>query len=223
MSDSGFAVQEAYTRDIGRGVIRIDKNTMDELMITAGDVVEIFGKQKAVAKCLPLYPADEGKKIIRIDGLIRKNCETQFGNRVFVKKIKFSQAGSVMVMPLEAIPPLDPRYIADALESIPLIPNQYVMVPYFGGRLTFKVVGTIPEVADKVEAVMVTQKTVFGILDKKLDDDSSDQSIEDSRYSIMQKIWTMEKLSKSEFDDLMSSLTKFYDIVRKKAIGENES
>lgn len=96
-------------------------------------------------------------------------------------------------------------------------------VPYFGGRLTFKVVGTIPEITDEVEAVMVTQKTVFGILDRKLDDDLSDQSLEDSRYSIMQKIWTIEKLSKSEFDDLMNSLTKFYDIVRKKITGENEN
>ncbi len=216
MSDSGYAVHEAYTRDIGRGVIRIDKNTMDVLMITTGDVVEIYGKQKAVAKCLPLYPADEGKKIIRIDGLIRKNCNTEIGNYVFVKKIKFSFAGSVMVMPLEAIPPIDPRYIADALESVPLIPEQYMMIPYFGGRLAFKVVGTIPEISNDVEAVLVTQKTVFGILDKKLDDNSSDQSIEDERYSILQKVWAVEKLSKSEFDNLIDSLTKFYYLVRKK-------
>ena len=63
-------VHEAYTRDEGRGVIRIDKNTMDDMLITSGDVIEIIGMQKAVAKCLPLYPADEGKRIIRIDGLI---------------------------------------------------------------------------------------------------------------------------------------------------------
>jgi transitional endoplasmic reticulum ATPase len=223
MSDLGFAVHEAYTRDIGRGVIRIDKNTMDELMITSGDVVEILGKKKAVAKCLPIYPADEGKKIIRIDGLIRNNCDTKFGNYVFVKKINFSFAGSVMVIPLEAIPPIDPRYIADALESVPLIPEQYLMVPYFGGRLTFKVVGIIPEITDDVEAVIVTQKTTFGILDRKLDVNSSDQSIEDDRYSILQKVWKVEKLSKSEFDNLMNSLKQFYEIVRKKTTEENEN
>jgi len=216
MSDSGFTVHETYTRDTGRGVVRIDKNTMDVLMIASGDVLEVYGTQKAVAKCLPLYPADEGKKIIRIDGLIRKNCETGIGTSVVIRKIKASVAGSVMVLPLEAIPPIDARYIADALESVPLIPGQYVMVPYFGGRLTFKVVGTIPEITDDVEAVIVTQKTVFGILEKNLALDSSDQSVEDARYSILQKVWTVEKLSKSEFDDLIKHLTKFYDVVSKK-------
>jgi hypothetical protein len=67
-----------------------------------------------------------------------------------------------------------------------------------------------------VEAVIVTQKTVFAILDKKLGLDSSDQSIEDARYSLLQKIWTVEKLSKHEFDDLVNDLAKFYDVVHKK-------
>lgn len=216
MSDMELLVEEAYSRDAGRGVIRIDKNTMDVLMVTTGDIVEIFGKQKAVAKCLPLYAADEGKNIIRMDGLICNNCQTEIGNRVVAKKIKASVAGSVIIMPLEAIPPIDPRYIADALESMPLLPGQFVMVPYFGGRLTFKIIETIPKITTDVQAVLVTQKTVFGILEKNLSLDSSDQSIEDERYSIMQKIWTLEKLSKPEFDDLMNNLRKFYDIVDKK-------
>jgi transitional endoplasmic reticulum ATPase len=189
---------------------------MDALRATSGDIVEIYGQQKAVAKCLPLYPADEGKKIIRVDGLVQNNCQANIGNSVVVRKIKHTDAGSVLVMPLESIPPIDPRYIADALESMPLISGQYVMVPYFGGRLTFKVVGTIPAVTNDVEAVIVTQKTVFAILDKKLGLDSSDQSIEDARYSLLQKIWTVEKLSKHEFDDLVNDLAKFYDVVHKK-------
>jgi hypothetical protein len=169
-----------------------------------------------VAKCLPLYPADEGKKIVRVDGLVRNNCQVNIGNSVVVRKIKSTDADSVLVLPLESIPPVDPQYIADALESMPLISGQYVMVPYFGGRLTFKVVGTIPAVTNDVEAVIVTQKTVFAILDKKLGLDSSDQSIEDARYSLLQKIWTVEKLSKHEFDDLVNDLAKFYDVVHKK-------
>ena len=42
---------------------------MDALSASTGDVVEIKGKRKTVAKCLPLYPSDEGKGIIRVDGL----------------------------------------------------------------------------------------------------------------------------------------------------------
>ena len=66
-------VLEAYTRDVGRGVARIDYDSMDTLNASTGDVIEIKGKRRTVAKCLPLYPSDEGKGIIRIDGLGRNN------------------------------------------------------------------------------------------------------------------------------------------------------
>ena len=67
-------VLEVYTRDVGRGVARIDYDSMDSLSASTGDVVEIKGKRKTVAKCLPLYPSDEGKGIIRVDGLVRNNA-----------------------------------------------------------------------------------------------------------------------------------------------------
>ena len=66
-------VLEAYTRDVGRGVARIDYDLMDNVGVSTGDIVEISGKRKTVAKCLPLYPSDEGSSVIRIDGLIRSN------------------------------------------------------------------------------------------------------------------------------------------------------
>ena len=71
-------------------------------------------------------------------------------------------AEKVVVAPLEAIPPIDERYLADALESVPLIKGDNVMVPYFGGRLTFQVIGVTPA----ADAVLVTQKTVFHIAEK---------------------------------------------------------
>ena len=46
--------------------------------------------------------------------------------------------------PLEAIPPIDESYLADALESVPLIKGDNVMAPYFGGRLTFQVINVTP-------------------------------------------------------------------------------
>ena len=49
-------VLEAYTRDVGRGVARIDYDSMDTLNASTGDVIEIKGKRRTVAKCLPLYP-----------------------------------------------------------------------------------------------------------------------------------------------------------------------
>lgn len=161
-STLSLKVLEAYTRDVGRGVARIDYDSMDSLSASTGDVVEIRGKRRTVAKCLPLYPSDEGKGIIRIDGLVRNNSGVAIGDTVIVKKIKAVPAEKVIVAPLEAIPPIDERYLADALESVPLIKGDNVMVPYFGGRLTFQVIGVNPA----ADAVLVNQKTIFHIAEK---------------------------------------------------------
>src|ERR1044072_523204 len=155
-------VLEAYTRDVGRGVARIDYDSMDSLSASTGDVIEIRGKRRTVAKCLPLYPSDEGKGIIRVDGLVRNNAGVAIGDTVVVRKIKAVPAEKVIVAPLEAIPPIDERYLADALESVPLIKGDNVMVPYFGGKLTFQVIGVTPA----SDAVLVTQKTIFHIAEK---------------------------------------------------------
>ena len=215
MDDSEFTVQEAYPRDVGRVVARIDKMTRNLLSLTAGDIVEISGKQKAVAKCLALHPADENKKIIRIDGLIRNNCKAEIGSIVSIRKIKSTDAEYVTVAPMEAIPPIDPRYLADALNDQPVIPEQFIMVPYFGGRLTFMVVNVVPETTADVKATVVTQKTGFGILEKRPFSARLEKDVEDRRHYLMQKIWTIEKLSKSEFNDLVNNLTEFYTLLSK--------
>jgi len=155
-------VLEAYTRDVGRGVARIDYETMDKLSVSTGDVIEIKGRRRTVAKCLPLYPSDEGRGIIRIDGLVRNNAGVAIGDHVTVRKIKAPPAEKVIVAPLEAIPPIDERYLADALESVAVTKGDNIMIPYFGGRLTFQVIGISP-IAD---AVLITQKTIFIISEK---------------------------------------------------------
>jgi transitional endoplasmic reticulum ATPase len=155
-------VLEAYTRDVGRGVARIDYDAMDALDASTGDIIEIRGKRRTVAKCLPLYPSDEGRGVIRIDGLIRNNSGVAIGDTVAIRKIKAPPAEKVVVAPLEAIPPIDERYLADALESVPVTKGDNIMIPYFGGRLTFQVLGVSP----MADAVLITQRTVFAISEK---------------------------------------------------------
>jgi transitional endoplasmic reticulum ATPase len=152
-------VFEAYTRDVGRGVARLDYDAMDALDVSTGDVIEVKGKRRTVAKCLPLYPSDEGRGMVRIDGLIRNNAGVAMGDVVIIKKVRALSAEKVVIAPLEAVPPIDERYLADALESVPVTKGDNVMVPYFGGRLTFQVTGISPV----AEAVLITQKTVFVI------------------------------------------------------------
>ena len=153
---------ESYTRDVGRGVARIDYDTMDLLGVGTGNVIEVKGKNRTVARCLPVYPSDEGKGIIRLDGLMRNNAHIGIGDTVTVKKLKAIPAQKVIVAPLQPTPPVDGRYLADSLESIPIIKGDSVMVPYFGGRLAFQIVGIMP-ITTSESAAIVTQKTVFNI------------------------------------------------------------
>jgi transitional endoplasmic reticulum ATPase len=164
--NAALKILEAYSRDVGRGIARIDYDSMDLLSATTGDVIEIRGGEKSkstrrtAAKCLPLYPSDEGKGIIRIDGLVRNNAGLAIGDTVVIKKIKAIPAEKVIVAPLEAIPPIDERYLADSLEGVCMTKGDNVMVPYFGGRLTFQVIGLTPAATD---AVIISQKTIFSI------------------------------------------------------------
>ena len=156
---------EAYTRDVGRGTARIDYDTMGSLGVSTGDIIEIKGKRRTVVKCLPLYPSDEGKGIVRLDGLVRNNAGIGIGDAINARKVKAVPAEKVVISPLEAIPPIDERYLADALESVPLIKGDNVMVPYFGGRLTFQIIGITPPPAVDTAAI-VTSKTTFTITEK---------------------------------------------------------
>ena len=146
---------------------------MQLLEVASGDVVEITGKSRSVGKCLPLYPADEKKEIVRLDGLARSNIGVTISTTIKIRKINAIPAEKVIVAPLVEIPQIDERYLTDSLENIPLIKNDKVMVPYFGGSLTFQVIEHIPKNSD---ALIVTNKTIFQI-GKNLDSRSSIPSV----------------------------------------------
>lgn len=138
---------------------RVDFESSYTLGASTIDFIEINGKRRTVAKCLPLYPSDEGKGIIRVDGIVRNNAGIVIDDTVAIKKIKVVAAEKIVVAPLEDMSHTDERYLTDALESVPLMKGDNIMVPYFGGRLTFQVIGVIPS----ADAVLVTQNTVFNI------------------------------------------------------------
>ncbi|MDE2590802.1 MAG: hypothetical protein KGL95_14195 [Patescibacteria group bacterium] len=100
-------------------------------------------------------------KTIRIDGLIRNNAGINIGDIVTIRKVVLPNAEKITLVPLENIPPIDERYLADTLATMPVTKGDNVMIPYFGGRLTFQVTGVIPQVTS-----IVTQRTVFSISNK---------------------------------------------------------
>ena len=63
-------VAEAIQEDVAKGRVRLDSQTRLELELTVGDVVEIEGKKTTAAIVWRAPPEDEGKGLIRMDGLI---------------------------------------------------------------------------------------------------------------------------------------------------------
>jgi len=48
-------VADAYQRDVGRGIARVDPKVVDALGLTSGDVIQIVGKKKTTALSWPGY------------------------------------------------------------------------------------------------------------------------------------------------------------------------
>jgi transitional endoplasmic reticulum ATPase len=165
---TGFSLKilEAYTRDVGRGIARIDYEALDSLKASAGDIIEIAGgKRPIIAKCMPLYPSDEGRQVIRIDGLARSNSGIAIGDAVTITKVKAVAAEKVTLAAVESVPQIDEQYLTDALDNIPIVKGDKVTVPYFGGRLTFEVIAvtpaSVPTLSNKGTIFHITESEVL--------------------------------------------------------------
>jgi transitional endoplasmic reticulum ATPase len=87
--------------DFGRGIARIDTNSMRKIGVKEGDVIEIEGKRKTGAIAVRSYPADVGLNLIRMDGLVRKNCDASIGEYVKIRKADVKEAKKVVLAPAQ--------------------------------------------------------------------------------------------------------------------------
>ncbi len=96
-------VNQAYPSDSGRGIARLDPDAMMKLQISPGDVIEIEGKRKTVAKVWRSPKRDWGKSIIRIDHFTRENAGVGVGDLVKIRKANYSIAKTVVLAPTKKI------------------------------------------------------------------------------------------------------------------------
>ncbi len=100
MKEITLEVSEALSEDVGSGRARLDDRTRIELDITPGDIIEIEGSQKTSAVVWKVRHINEGKGIIRIDNLTRKNAGIEIGDKVIVRKIVPKTAKKVVMFPI---------------------------------------------------------------------------------------------------------------------------
>ncbi|MCS7121573.1 MAG: CDC48 family AAA ATPase [Archaeoglobaceae archaeon] len=143
--DVVLKVAEAYHRDVGRSIARIDPEVMEEMNLQTGDVIEIVGKSVIPAIVWPGYPEDRGKKIIRIDGSLRSNVGVGIDDRVKVRKVDAKQAEKITIAPTEPIRLMGGEaYLLRLLEGRPVTKGQKIRVEVFGHTLNFIITATKP-------------------------------------------------------------------------------
>ncbi|WP_457549913.1 CDC48 family AAA ATPase [Archaeoglobus sp.] len=159
-------VAEAYYRDVGRGIARIDPEVMEKLGLQSGDVIEIIGKETVPAIVWPGYPEDRGKGIIRIDGSIRNNAGVGIGDRVRIRKVEAKLAEKIVLAPTEPVRLMGGEaYLLRLLEGRPVKRGQKIRVDVFGHVLTFVIVSTKP-----TGVVIVNRNTDIELKEKPVEE-----------------------------------------------------
>ncbi|MDW7731389.1 MAG: CDC48 family AAA ATPase [Methanolobus sp.] len=143
--DLTLKVSEAFSKDVGRGLARIDPEDMKLLGADVGDVVEITGRRTTVAKLMPAFSDERGKSIIQIDGITRSNAQAGVSDKVKVKKTTVKIASSVTISSNRSTG-ADIRYIGKLLDGLPVMKGDMVRVSYLGTRYQeYKIVDTRPK------------------------------------------------------------------------------
>lgn len=141
-------VSEADPKDVGRGFARLDPKDYQKLGLDIGDIIEISGKEKTVAKIMPLHVEYRGKEMIQMDGIIRENAKVSLDEKVSIKKVHAAIAKSLTLKVLTALygpREADSSYIGHLLEGQPLMKGDRVRATLFGTRSReFEVIQTHP-------------------------------------------------------------------------------
>lgn len=102
-SDVELKVAEAQSRDVGRGIARIDQHVISSMGWTSGEAIEIEGKRKTFALLWPGLQSDSGRGIVRVDGFIRNNAGVGIDDKVVVRKTNTRPAEAITLAPTEPL------------------------------------------------------------------------------------------------------------------------
>ncbi|MFX0100246.1 MAG: CDC48 family AAA ATPase [Candidatus Hodarchaeota archaeon] len=118
-------VAEINKQSAGRGLCSAGIHIARELKIKAGDVLEIEGKKRTGCLFFP-NSDDNGKSLLRIDGLVRLNAGTGLGEMITVRKARPENCRRIVVAPTNIRVSLNPKEIRNLLVNRPITKGDYV-------------------------------------------------------------------------------------------------
>jgi len=101
MNEVQLEVAKAYPNDSGRGIARLDPDTLLHLKLSPGDIIEIEGADTTAAKVWRADRQDWNTDTVRIDGFTRQNADVGIGERVTIRKAEAEKAESLVLAPPE--------------------------------------------------------------------------------------------------------------------------
>lgn len=144
--DISLRVAEALTKDVGRGIARIDPEDMKALSVNVGDVVIIRGARESAARVLPAYADRRGRQLIQIDGITRENSGAVLNEKVTVSGAGTQTAHRVVLTPQDKRLPADTEHILQEIQGLPLGKGHKVRIYLLGlNYQEYSVVDTDPD------------------------------------------------------------------------------
>ena len=101
MNEVQLEVAKAYPNDSGRGIARLDPDTLLHLKLSPGDIIEIEGADVTAAKVWRADRQDWNTDTVRIDGFTRQNADVGIGERVSIRKAEAEKAEKLVLAPPE--------------------------------------------------------------------------------------------------------------------------
>src|SRR3989344_4781019 len=126
--ETKLKVQEALQEEAYKGIVRIDSQTMRQIGVRPGDIIEIEGGKTTVGIVDRAYPTDIGQSIIRMDGILRRNAKTGIGELVKIRKAEVKEAKSVTIAPAQqgVMIQADPELFKRSLLGRPILKGDIV-------------------------------------------------------------------------------------------------
>ena len=163
VNEKAIKVAELKPGETGRGIARLDPELMDILGIKVGDIVQIDGNKKTVAKVLRGAPEDANRGIIRIDGSTRRNAGVSLDERVAVKKVAAKNAEKITFAPTEQLRLQGgEEYLRQVLEGRALAKGDTITLNVMGNKIDLIVTSFAPS----GEAVLMANTTEVKVSDK---------------------------------------------------------
>ncbi len=156
-------VAEGERIDVGNMRARLSSRDREKLGVQVGDLIEISGNKRTVARVWPSRVEEEG--VIRIDKYIRRNAGARIGDTVKVRKVETKGIRKLTIAPSVPIRfgPDFINYVRDRLLNMPISRGDVIIIPVLGQALEMIATQVLPGpygVVDENTEVVVRREPV---------------------------------------------------------------